>query len=158
MRIFTSASLVSLFLSSVLMTPAIASAQDQLQPAVESSKIVGPYEIHYTVVPTTFIAESAAASYQIVRAKDQAMINVSIRKKADAGDVAQAAVVTGTYSDLMQSKKLAFKEIREQDAIYYIAAFRHEDKDLLRFDLKVQIDPQTPTQTITFTRKLFVDE
>jgi hypothetical protein len=140
------------------MTPSIASAQEQLQPAVESSKVVGPYEILYSVVPTTFIAESVASSYQIVRGKDQAMINVSIRKKAGAGDVAQAAAVTGSYSDLMQSKKLIFKEIREQDAIYYIAAFRHEDKDLLRFDLKVQIDAQMPTQTITFTRKLFVDE
>jgi hypothetical protein len=158
MRIFTSTFLASLFLTNFIMMPSIASAQEQLQPAVESSKVVGPYEILYSVVPTTFIAESVASSYQIVRGKDQAMINVSIRKKAGAGDVAQAAVVTGTYSDLMQSKKLAFKEIREQDAIYYIATFRHEDKDLLRFELKVQIDPQTPIQTITFTRKLYVDE
>lgn len=135
-----------------------AFAQDALQPSVESSKVVGPYEILYSVMPTTFISESVAASYKIVRAKNQALINVSIRKKNGEGDVAQAGLVSGSYSDLMQSKKLEFREIRESDAIYYIAAFRHGDKELLRFDLKVLPDPAMPVQTVTFTRKLFVDD
>jgi hypothetical protein len=135
-----------------------AHAQDPLQPPIESSKVVGPYEILYSVMPTTFISESVAASYQIVRGNDQALINVSVRKRDGSSDVAHAATVSGSYSDLMQSKPLAFREIREQGAIYYIAAFRHGDKELLRFELKVQPDPDQPAQTITFTRKLFVDE
>lgn len=136
----------------------LAQAQEALQPPVESSKVVGPYEILYSVMPTTFISEQVAASYQIVRGRDQALINVSVRKKEGAGDVAQAAVVSGKYSDLMQSRDLQFREIRETGAIYYIAAFRHADKELLRFDLKVQPDPGMPAQTVTFTRRLYVDE
>lgn len=133
-------------------------AQDALQPSVESSKVVGPYEILYSVMPTTFISESVAASYKIVRAKDQALINVSIRKKSGDSDSAHAGAVSGSYSDLMQSKKLEFREIRESDAIYYIAVFRHGDKELLRFDLNVLPSPDMPAQTVTFTRKLFVDD
>lgn len=136
----------------------LAQAQDALQPPVESSKVVGPYEILYSVMPTTFISEKVAAAYQIARANNQALINVSVRKKEGAIDVAQAAVVSGKYSDLMQSKDLQFREVRETGAIYYIAAFRHSDKDLLRFDLKVQPDPGMPAQTVTFTRKLYVEE
>jgi hypothetical protein len=148
------------FCSVVLLLAPVAPAlaQDELQPPVESSKVVGPYEILYSVMPTTFISEKVAASYKIVRGKDQALINVSIRKKEGAGDVAQAGSVSGKYSDLMQSKKLQFREIREQDAIYYIAGFRHADKEMLRFDLNVVPDPGMPAQTITFTRKLFIDE
>lgn len=133
-------------------------AQDVMQPTIESSKIVGPYEILYSLVPTTFISEDVAAAYHIVRGKDQAMINVSVRKKAGDGDSASTAAVSGSYSDLMQSKPLSFREVREKDAIYYIAAFRHGDKELLRFELKVQPDPSVPAQTIVFSRKLFVDE
>ena len=138
-------------------------AQDALQPSVESSKTVGPYEILYSVMPTTFLSESVAAANQIVRGKDQALINVSIRKKEGEGDIAHASRVTGSYSDLMQSKTLTFREVREKgegdsEAIYYIAGFRHGDKEMLRFDLKVQLDPNMPAQTVTFTRKLFVDE
>lgn len=133
-------------------------AQEALQPSVESSKVVGPYEILYSVMPTTFISESVAASYKIVRAKDQALINVSIRKKNGDSDIAHAGAVSGSYSDLMQSKKLEFREIRESDAIYYIAAFRHGDKELLRFDLNVLPSPDMPAQTVSFTRKLFVDD
>lgn len=147
-----------LFITPIVGVPAAFAQEDALQPPVESSKTFGPYEILYSIVPTTFISEAVAASYQITRAKDQALINVSVRKKVDKNDVAQTAVVKGTYSDLMQSKTLNFREVREKDALYYIAAFRHGDKELLRFDLKVQVDPQLPAQTITFSRKLFVDE
>lgn len=150
--------------AAVVLAAPLASAQsDDLQPSVESSKIVGPYEILYSVMPTTFISEKVAASYQIVRGKDQALINVSVRRKEGDSDVAHASQVTGSYSDLMQSKTLTFREVREKgeggsDAIYYIAGFRHGDKEMLRFDLKVQLDPNMPAQTVTFTRKLFVDE
>ncbi len=158
MRTFAALALSAGLVTASFLSVPVAFAQDPLQPNVESSKTVGPYEILYSVVPTTFIGETAAASYQIVRAKDQAMVNVSVRKKVEDGDVAHAVVVKGTYSDLMQSRVLSFREVREKDAIYYIAAFRHGDKELLRFDLSVQVDPQIPAQTITFTRKLFVDE
>jgi hypothetical protein len=149
--------LAAFVLSATLVVPAVF-AQEAEQPPVESSKTFGPYEIHYSVVPTAFINEATAAAYQITRAKDQAMVNVSVRKQGDDGDAPQAATVKGTYSDLMQSKPLNFREVREQGAIYYIATFRHGDKELLRFDLSVQVDPQLPAQKISFTRKLFVDE
>ena len=157
MRTFATLVLSAGLAAGVMLSPATR-AQEPLQPQVESSKAFGPYEILYSVVPTTFLSESVAASYQITRGRDQAMINVSVRKKAEDGDAPQAAVIKGTYSDLMQSKVLTFREVREKGAIYYIAAFRHGDKELLRFDLNVQVDPQMPAQTITFTRKLFVDE
>lgn len=148
------------FVVSTSLAIPFACAQEPGQPPVASSKTFGPYEIYYSVAPTAFISEATAAAYQITRAKDQAMVNVSVRKQAEAddGDVPHAATVKGTYSDLMQSKPLNFREVKEQGAIYYIATFRHGDKELLRFDLSVQVDPQLPAQKISFTRKLFVDE
>jgi len=136
-----------LFTIPIIDMPAAFAQEDALQPPVESSKTFGPYEVLYSIVPTTFVSEAVAASYQITRAKDQAMINVSVRRKVDKNDVAQTAVVKGKYSDLMQSKALTFREVREKDALYYIAVFRHGDKELLRFDLNVQVDPQSPAAT-----------
>lgn len=134
-----------------------ALAQPEAQP-VTTSKQFGPYTVHYSLFPSTFISESIAASYQIVRAPNRAVLNVSVRKQSDGSeDRAASALINGRYSDLIQSKQLEFREIREQGAIYYIAELRHGDKELLRFDLNVQPDPNGRAYPITFTRKLHIE-
>lgn len=152
MRLLLTAAL--LFLSGALC------AQDKAdQPPIETSQAFGSYEVYYSVFPSTMLTESVAGAYRIVRAKDRAVVNVTVRKKlAAGGDEPHSAAVTGSASDLMQSRKLDFREIRETGAIYYIAELRHTDRELLRFDIKVLTDPDSPPKVITFTRKLYIDQ
>jgi hypothetical protein len=144
----------------LLFTAATVCAQPETAgPPVETSKVFGSYEVFYNVFPSAMLTEAVAAANNIVRGKNRAVINVAVRKRLpDGGDQAQAALVSGTYSDLIQSKKLEFREIKETGAIYYIAEFRHSDRELLRFDIKVQPDPNAPAHSISFTRKLYIDE
>lgn len=127
-------------------------------PTIETSKVFGQYEVLYNVFPSTMLTESVAAAAHITRAKDRAVVNIAVRKHApDGGDEKQTATVTGSASDLMQARKLEFREIDEQGAVYYIAEVRHTDKELLRFDIKVQVDPNSPPNALTFTRKLYLE-
>lgn len=152
MRLF--APLLTL-LTTLVCLPAVA--QPAAEP-METSRRFGQDTVHYVVFPSTFVSEKVAQSYQMVRAANRSFINVSIRRDdAEGGDSAKTAQVKGSFTDLIQSKPLQFREIREQDAIYYIAEFRHGDNEVLRFSLTVQPDPNAPAHSLTFTRKLHVE-
>jgi hypothetical protein len=133
---------------------------------IETSKSFGVYEVLYTVIPSATLLPEMAAEYHIVRANDQALVNVSVRKHlADGSDVALAATIKGTYSDLIQAKNLEFREVKETGAIYYLAQLRFTDHETLRFDIKVnpvlkegETAPIGTPCTVSFTRKFFVEK
>lgn len=139
----------------------IASPAIQAQPeaeTMETSRRFGAYTVHYVVFPSTFLREDIASQLQLVRAPNRSVINISVRRDAtDGGDTAKTALVGGTFSDLIQTKQLEFREIREQDAIYYLAEFRHGDNETLRFSVTVQPDLNAPAHSLTFTRKLHIE-
>lgn len=139
-----------------------AHAQDDAAPPIETSKTFGNYVVFYNAFPSTTLLPAIAADYNIERGNDIAFINIAVRKQADGGDVAQAVTIKGTYSDLMQNRPIEFREIRERNAIYYIAQVRYTNREVLRFD--VQIEPQLPAGEpapvgspfkVSFTRKFY---
>jgi uncharacterized protein DUF4426 len=135
---------------------------DEAQP-IETSKTFGSYTVFYNAFPSTTLLPAVAADYKIERGNDIAFINIAVRKQIDGSDTAQAVTITGTYSDLMQKRPLEFREIREQNAIYYIAQVRYGNREVLRFD--VQVQPQLNGEPapigspfkISFTRKFFTE-
>jgi hypothetical protein len=46
----------------------------------QQSERFGPYELHYSVVNTTFIEPQVAANYDITRGKKRAILNLSVRE------------------------------------------------------------------------------
>lgn len=135
-----------------------ALAQSPSSAPIESSVEFSGYELHYSLFPSTFLSDTIAGAYGITRANNRAVINISLREQLAEGDSReQAAQVKGSYSDLIQKKPLEFREVREQGAIYYIAEFRHSNRETLRFDIVVT-PPGGPEKRISFTRTLYVDE
>jgi hypothetical protein len=154
-------------LLAALLPARVALAQaDDNPPRIETSKTFGNYEVLYTVIPSTTLRPDMAAEYRIVRAKDQALVNISVRKHLpDGTDIAQPVTLKGTYSNLIQPRELEFREVREQGAIYYLAQLRFTDHETLRFDLKVapvmpegEAAPVGAPYSVSFTRKFYVDE
>ena len=158
--------LFALLLRSTLLaitnTPLVLAQNDEAR-TVETSKIFGDFEVLYNVFPSTDLRPDMATHYQLVRGGDQAIVNISIRNHANGGNIAQAAVVSGTYSDLIQPKKLEFREIREEGAVYYIAQLRFTDRETLRFDITVQPTVAGPAPIgspfkISLTRQFFIEK
>lgn len=122
--------------------------------AAEQMQTFGPWEVHYVVIPTTFLQPKIATQYNIVRGKDRALINVSLIH-TETGP--SAAGVSGTVLNLLsQRKQLQFREVREGDAIYYLADLKHTDRDLLRFELQVQPPGENPL-TVQLQQKMYAD-
>ena len=136
----------------------IALALLTLTVHAEQKKRFANYDVHYSVVNSTFITPKVAAAYNITRGNNRAFVNISVREiSADGSNKEKRAVVTGKSSDLIRSASLDFNEIIEKDAIYYFAELKFNDKDLRRFDIQIQPDPNVAPYTLTFSQKIYVD-
>lgn len=143
-----------LTLTTLLLLSSWSAAED-----TNNSKTFGDYEVMYSVFNSTFLKPDIAARYNIVRGKDQAVINVAVRKHLPGGEsVAQPVEISGTTSDLIHALPLSFREVREQDAIYYLAEFHFTDKELRSFTLSIQPDPKIEAYTLKFSKKLYEEE
>ena len=120
---------------------------------------VGEYTVHYNLLNSSFIQPKIATQYGIRRSKNIAMLNISVIKKSDNG--AGAAVISNIFghgaSLAGQVKSLAFKEIKEADAIYYIATFPISDRERLSFDLQIQPEKVGKLIPLKFKKQVYVD-
>lgn len=147
-------SIVRAFLA-VLATLALVSPG-----ARADSTDIGDYTVHYLAVNTTFLQPEIAAQYGIERASRRGFVNVAVLRDAPNGGVGApvTAVVTGSRANLMQqSTELQFQEVREGEAIYYLAQFEFSNAETLRFTIEVQPEGQGPAREITWTTQLYAD-
>ena len=130
-------------------------AQAQAPAQQQFEKRSGDYTVYYSLFPSSFLQADIAGTYGITRAKDRAILNVSVRQHAGNTSEAQSALVRGTSSDLIHSLPLDFQEIREQGAVYYIAEVRVSNPATLYFDLQVQPDPTSAAIQVRFNKEVF---
>lgn len=126
--------------------------------SAQLSERFGPYELHYSVVNTTFLAPGVAATYKLVRGKDRAILNLAVREHGDAGATPQAMQLRGRTWDLTQnSTDLEFQEVREGPAIYYIAEFRFFNEEWRHFEVYFRPQGATETYTFKFRHQMYED-
>jgi hypothetical protein len=122
------------------------------QGSAEQKVTVDGYEVHYIVIPTTFLNPNIASQYGLVRGQDRALVNVSV---LNAEGSAVSAQVSGTAQNLIgQIDTLEFTEVSEGDAIYYLAQLRHGNEEHRGFVLDVVL-PDANTARIEFQQKMY---
>lgn len=133
-----------------------AHAQVDQPKMVESSSRFGEYTVHYTVFNSAFIPAEVAAAYQVNRAKNRALVNVSVTRETQAGhSLGLPATITGTATNMIQQqRKLDFRTIDEGNATYYLADLRHTNEEIMNFAVQVQVEEQSQPFTVRFTRTL----
>jgi Domain of unknown function (DUF4426) len=124
----------------------------------EQKKSFGTYDVHYSVLNSTFISPETARHYGITRGKNRALINIAVRKRLDTGKtLPQQAKIRGSSSDLIRSVDLPFTEVKEKDAIYYLAELKFQHKEMRTFTIKVQPDPKIAAYTLKFSKTMYKD-
>ncbi len=157
--------LIAFTLLQALLFNSIAHAQPtQDATPLETSKKFGEYEIFFNAIPSMTLLPEMAAKYGIERAKDVAYINITVFKRNGSNTVMRAATLKGTSSDLMTNKPLEFREMREANSIGYIAQVHYTNREVLRFDVKIQpalnageVAPVGSPFLISFTRKFYLE-
>ena len=143
-------SLIRITLFGLMLMPCLAIAQQ--------SETFGPYELHYSVVNTTFLDPQIAETYGIARGKKRAILNLAIRKNVSTEESeASAMTLEGKTWDLIQNQALQFSEIREGGAIYYIAQFSFINEEWRFFEIDFRPSGSDKTYTYKFKHQLFIN-
>ena len=137
-------------LLTILLLPATAATH-------ADTRQIGRYDVHYTVFAADFLQPEIASTLGVVRAKDRAILNVSVRLRepGGTGDQPVEARPVGTRSDLVHATTLDFRPVHEPGAIYYLAEFPFQDGERVLFDLRIELDGQ-PVE-LRFDKTLYVD-
>lgn len=99
----------------------------------EQSIEVEGYDVHYSVVPSTFIQPEVAEKHNIVRADNRAVITITVRHDADLTSLDSVA---GYFKNLLsQEITLDFELIEDGDTQYYLASFLYTNEEPLTFHI-----------------------
>ncbi len=140
---------------------AAGGAEDEIPvlPGTETSRDFGDYVIHFNALTTDQLTPDIANEYGIVRSENRAMLNVSILQKRD-GDTnvpVTGSVTTSALNLTGQLKNMAMREIREDEAIYYIGETSITDGETLVFTIDVTPINDPSRYTVRFMKQFYVD-
>jgi len=123
----------------------------------EQFKTFGDYTVHYSAFTTDTLPASIAKSYQIARSKNRIMVNLSILKNREGamGEPVRTHVESTATNLSQQLRELNFREIMEQNAIYYIADTLGNNEETLSFNFIITPEGEDSSYTLTFQEKFF---
>lgn len=123
----------------------------------EQKQSVGNYDIHYVALGSTFITPSIAKSYGIQRSSYTGLVNISVLDTSVEGNPPIPVEISGIANNLLDARiDLVFREIREGDAIYYIAEVPYRDDQEINFQIAIKYGKTLNTQ-VKFKQKFYVD-
>ena len=123
----------------------------------EQKQTVGQFDIHYMALGSTFLTPSIAKSYGIERSRYTGIINIAVLDTSEEGNPAVPVEISGLANNLIDARmQLKFREIREGDAIYYIAEVPYRDDQEINFQILIKHSNELNT-TLAFKQKFYVD-
>ncbi len=128
----------------------------QAEPAGASSSDIGDHIVHFSAQSTDQLPPEIARAYNIVRSKNRAMLNVSVIEEA-TGTPVTAKVTVKTQNLTGQLKNVTMREIREQEAIYYIGETPVANRETLIFDISITPQGKASATSVRFKREFYTD-
>lgn len=122
----------------------------------ENMKKLGSMNVHYIAIGSTFFTPEIAKAYGITRSRYNGLINISVLDNSKSGLPAKTVSITGKgKNNVGQFKELAFTEVREGNAIYYLAQVNYDHEETIHFSLMITDGKEK--QELKFTQKFYVD-
>lgn len=125
------------------------------QAAPQGEVALGHYQLLYSAINSTLLPAEMANAYNLKRKADEVLINITVLDTQTKRPVPIG--ISGVAKNLIQqSKPLNFREIKETDAVYYLATLRTTEREVFHFLLDVNL-PDGRTEKVKFTQELFVN-
>ena len=128
----------------------------EAQPAGSTSAEIGDHVVHFSAQSTDQLPPEVARTYNIVRSKNRAMLNVSVLHAPDNTAV-PADVSVKTVNLTGQLKNVTMRRVDEQNAIYYIGEVPVANRETLIFDISVTPEGVEIVSEVRFKRQFFTD-
>ncbi len=142
---------------SVILFTALICALLPLAVSAENSQDFGEHVVHFNALITNTLPPSVTKQYGITRSKNRAMLNITVLKKVMGmtGEPVPATIKASAVNLTGQRKNWTLREIKEGNAIYYIAEFSVANEETLDFDIQVQPEGHTQTFNVRFRRQFY---
>lgn len=136
----------------LLAMPGLAAAQQRVED-------FGEYQIHYAAFPSTFLPPEVAAANDLRRSKSIGIVNIAIMTEGEEGGLKTVAgqVEGKVLNDVRQPTFLAFRRIREGEAVYFIAEYQYREGELMTFQITARPSGHNQDLPIRFSQTLFND-
>jgi Domain of unknown function (DUF4426) len=121
------------------------------------SRRFGEYEVNYGVVASNFLRPEVAAGYGITRARERAVVNVTLHRKIDGQWEPVAARVSGEHGDLIRKSPIAFRELHRDGAVFSVGEFAFRDADTVYIHLAIAPEGDNATLVLDFTKTLYAE-
>lgn len=130
-----------------------------LSGLAQQAEDMGQHLVHYNTMNTSQLSREVAGSYNIQRSGTRGLLNIAVLRKEEEGlNTPVSARVQASATNLAgQRRDLEMREIRDQDAIYYVATFRFHNEEQLNFRVSVQPEGQDRAREFTFRQQFYVD-
>ncbi|WP_423185839.1 DUF4426 domain-containing protein [Alishewanella sp. d11] len=120
----------------------------------EQKQQLGDWDVHYIAFNSTFLTPQVAKATNLSRNKNNAIINISVLESQT--QQAQAVQIGGIARNLLgQQRDLVFREVKDGDAIYYIAVMPFRNEEQFRFSLDIR--QGNKRQQLNFEQKLYTE-
>jgi len=145
--------------SLVTIAGCVEPPEETALPLTVTSQDFGDYVLHFNALTTDQLIAAVAQQHGIVRSGNRAMLSITILRKNDggvptpvAGDVSVSANnLTG------QLKNIVVREVREQEAIYYIAECAVADGENLIFSIDATPVNETEPLSVRYRKQFFTN-
>lgn len=124
----------------------------------ENATPSGAYTIHHNAFTSDSLSPQTAQAYGIQRSTSRGVLNISvIRNKAGTSGKAVSAQIALQASNLIGQKRadIQLRELREKNAIYYIADFPVAHREHLIFRLEVIPEGETAALRARFEQEFY---
>ncbi|MCU7835096.1 MAG: DUF4426 domain-containing protein [gamma proteobacterium symbiont of Taylorina sp.] len=119
----------------------------------ENSKEYVDHIVYVNAFPTDSLPPEMTKQYGLKRSKNYALVNVSVMEKGAGTPTGVKSKVTGKLKNLMgQSRNLEFREIKEGQAVYYIAQIGVQSKETVNFFIEIRPDSNKEKYDIKFSK------
>ena len=127
--------------------------------SAENSTKQNGYTIHHNAITTDMLTPEVAREYGLIRSRNRAMLNVSVIRDAPGttGQPVEADVRASSTNIIGQQRRLRMREIREGEAIYYIADFLVRNEEQLNFHIDVKPEGEVAWIPATFSQTFYTD-
>jgi len=121
----------------------------------QNQTTVGAYQINHIAFNSTFLSSDIAALYGIKRAKNNAVINISVQDMNNGGKGVALTSIKGEVKNLFQQTTfLEFDQVVEEPALYYIGEYRFGNEDAVTFTVDVLLPGEHIPTTVKWQQTL----
>lgn len=124
----------------------------------ENATRTGGYTIHHNALTSDVLAPQVAQAYGIQRSTSRGMVNIAVmRDKAGTMGEPVTAQIELNARNLMGQKRedVSLREVREANAIYYIADFPVAHREHLIFEMEVIPQGETSALRARFDQEFY---